>query len=111
MPVMVCSSMPQLLYCTSSPIKRSGCRFVQQIASRFRHVIGGQAGITENADQQIVEIVRDASREYSQSFELLHLPQPVRQDALFRNIACDVGCADDLAFAIENRRDRDRDID
>ena len=63
--------------------------------------------VADDDGEKIVEVMGDAARELSDALHLLGLPRALFGRALFREIPCDLGKPEQLAFCILDRVDDD----
>jgi len=85
--------------------------------SRFQF-IEDETGVAQDDGEQIVEVVRNASRERTDGVHLLQLPEVLfgaphvgLSALLFGEVAGDLGCADHLSSGITDGRKRKGDLD
>ena len=97
---------------SGGPIRGSGQIFqALSRGMRGRQTIENQAGIADNAGEEIVKIVRDAAGQDAQAFEALRLAELRFQLSSLGNVSRYMGSARNGAGHIANRRNAQRYFD
>ena len=67
-----------------------------------KHLLG-QAGVADHADQQVVEVVRDAAGQQAEALQLLRLPEALLGALEFRDIGEDTHPASRTSLFVQQR--------